>query len=188
MKNIVLAIVGLAGTGKSELTKLVTTTYEFTPIYFGGCILKELQRRQLEPTSQNERLVREELRANRGMHVIAELSYPEIQSALIQAENVVIDGLYSASEYEYLKNRLSNEFFVLAVHASKKLRYERLASRVVRPLSPEEVDSRDYFEIKNLEKCEPIVLADYHVVNENSIDELAQAIERVMTELTNKRI
>jgi dephospho-CoA kinase len=185
-RNIVLAVVGLAGTGKSELTRLVSTTHLFTPIYFGGCILDELRRRKLDVTSQNEKLVREDLRSERGMHVIAELTWPRIQSVLAEGSDVVIDGLYSKSEYEYLKQRLSSEFYLLAVHAPRTLRYERLARREQRGLTSNEVDSRDYFELKNLEKCEPIVLADYHIVNEDSVAEMKTKLDSIILELSER--
>jgi dephospho-CoA kinase len=186
MRKIVLGVVGVAGTGKSELARLIATNYSFRPIYFGGCILNEVRRRQLEVTSQNERIVREDLRSKRGMHVIAELAFPEIQDALSDASDVVIDGLYSKSEYEYLKERLPNEFYLLAVHAPRSLRYKRLAGRENRPLTSDEVDSRDYFELKNLEKCEPIVLADFHIVNENSLAEMGTKLDSIMLELKKK--
>ncbi len=183
MNNIVLAIVGVAGTGKSALTALMSAVYSFTPVYFGGCVLEEVKRRGLDLSSENERSIREELRAERGMHVIAELSHPSIQAALTDGFNVVIDGLYSRSEYEYLKARLTNEFFLLAVHSAKRLRYERLANRDHRSLSALEVDTRDSSELKNLEKCEPIVLADYHIVNDGTHNELSKKLDEIMREV-----
>lgn len=186
MSNFVLAIVGLAGTGKSEVARFISTTYSFAPIYFGGYILDELRQRQLDITSQNEKTVREDLRSKRGMHVIAELSYPDIQKALDKGSNVVIDGLYSSSEYEYLKDRVGKDFFLLAVHSPKRLRYERVANRKDRSLSPLEVDSRDYFELKNLAKCEPIVLADFHIVNDGSVDELVGRLNALILGLIER--
>lgn len=182
MNNIVVAIVGLAGTGKSELSHVITSEYGFTPVYFGGCILQEVRRRGLEVNSENERSIREDLRSKRGMQVIAELSYPSIQAALETGSSVVIDGLYSYSEYEYLRAKIP-KFFLLALHSSKQLRYERLVNRNHRSLSPSEVDERDYFELKNLEKCHPIVLADYHIVNDDSVNKLVVRLSKIMSQI-----
>ena len=49
------------------------------------------------------------------------------------------------------------------------VRKQRLSSREVRPLTPEQVDSRDKAEIENLEKGGPIAKADYFILN-NSLE------------------
>ena len=180
MKSVLVAVVGLAGTGKSQTTAFITEKYSFKLVYFGGYVLEEVKRRNLEVNSRNERSVREELRQTSGMDVIAKLSYRDIEGALSAGSNVVIDGLYSYSEYSFLKERIPDRFYLVAVHAAKKLRYERLSNRTHRPLSAEEVDSRDHFEIKNLEKCGPIVLADYHIVNDSSVESLHNSVETII--------
>lgn len=176
---ILLAVVGLAGTGKSEVTGYIKERYGYQAIYFGGYVLEEIKTRNLEVNSQNERLVREDLRRQHGMDVIARLSAEDIRRGLDGGHNIVIDGLYSYSEYRFLKELAPGRFYTLAVHAYKEMRYERLGRRSYRPLTPAEIDDRDMFELANLEKCPPIVLADYHVVNEGSIGDLRRRIDAV---------
>ena len=59
MTGRVLAVVGLAGTGKSEVVRLITEKQAFTVVYFGGVVLEEVERRGLEVNQTNERTVRE---------------------------------------------------------------------------------------------------------------------------------
>lgn len=83
--------------------------------------------------------------------------------------NIVLDGLYSWSEYVILKELLGDNLILLAVVTNSGVRKQRLSSREVRPLTPEQVDSRDKAEIENLEKGGPIAKADYFMLN-NSLE------------------
>lgn len=114
--------------------------------------MNETITRGYEVTPENERIVREDLRAQRGLAAIAKIALPEIESCLSSNQSVVIDGMYSFSEYKLLKAHFQDTLVVVAVHASKPLRYQRLATRKIRPLTKEEVDRRDYAEIEHIEK------------------------------------
>jgi dephospho-CoA kinase len=175
--DIILAIVGLTGSGKSVLTEYLTEKYQLERIYFGGYVIEEVERRGLEITPMNEKEVREGLREEHGMSAVAKLALPDIQAALKNQKQVIIDGIYSFSEYVLLKKELGERLKLVAVHCPRTLRYERLSSRNRRPLSREEVDQRDYFEIMNLEKGGPIAIADYHIVNDSDLSKLHEAIE-----------
>jgi len=69
---------------------------------------------------------------------------------------------------------------VVAVIASRYIRYERLAHRSVRRLSPEEAELRDFAEIEKLEKGGPIAVADYVILNDGSKEELLQSVDRLL--------
>ena len=89
----------------------------------------------------------------------------------------MIDGLYSFAEYEHLTEERGLDVFAVAVHSARRVRYERLGRREVRPLTPAEVDERDDKEVRHLDKAPPIVLADAHVVNDGSEAELYAAVD-----------
>jgi dephospho-CoA kinase len=116
------------------------------------------------------------------MAAYAVLSRPRIDTAL-KSSHVVVDGLYSWEEYTYLKDHYGDDFIVIAVWASPQTRYKRLGSRKVRPLTPEAAAGRDRAEIENLNKGGPIVMADYTVLNETSMADLVQQVERIITRL-----
>ena len=75
---------------------------------------------------------------------------------------------------------LGDEFLVLAVHASPRVREQRLASRKVRALSPEETRSRTWSQIENLHQAGPIAVADFHLVNEGSLADLRASVSAVL--------
>jgi len=176
----IIATVGLCGTGKSVVTSYLGERYGYEIIYFGGIVLRELERRGLEVNAENERTVREALRRDEGMAVMATRSIPEIRARLEAGARVVIDGLYSYSEFVVLKEAFGDSLTVIAVHAPKRLRYARMGRRPVRPLTPEQVDRRDLQEIENLEKSDPIVLADEHLVNGADLDHLKAQIDALL--------
>src|SRR3989338_7735426 len=80
-------------------------------------------------------------------------------------KNIVIESLYSWSEYKIVKERFGDSFKVLAIYAPPSIRYERLGKRKIRPLSPEEARARDYAEIENIEKAGPITMGDWTIQN-----------------------
>jgi dephospho-CoA kinase len=180
MAGVILAIVGMCGTGKSTAAKYIEETFKFKPIYFGGYVLEELKKRNLEINSANEKLVREDLRQKYGLDVIAQRAAGTIHSYVSAGSHVIIDGLYSFSEYLYLEEKFDKQLVLLSVHSPKTLRYQRLGQREVRPLTPQEVDQRDFSEIKNIEKAGPIAVADYHIINDGDIQDLYKDIDTIM--------
>lgn len=186
MDNIVIAAVGMCGTGKSVLTQYIEKNYKFKSIYFGGFILEEVKRRGLEINSANEKTVREDLREKDGLDAVAKLAVNRINAFLADGENVIIDGLYSFSEYVFLKEKLTKPLVLIAIHSTKRLRYQRLGIREIRPLTPQQVDERDYMEIKNIEKAGPIAIADFHIINDGNFQDLYKHIDTVFNEIVKK--
>lgn len=175
----VVAIVGMAGSGKSEVSWLFEKA-GFTRIRFGDVTDDELRKRGQELNEENERRVRELLRKERGMAAYAELNLSRIDAALASSD-VVVDGLYSWEEYTFLKEHYNDDLLLVAVWASPKIRYARLNGRRDRALAPEEAAGRDRVEIENLHKGGPIAVADYIIVNESSLDDLREQTERIIT-------
>jgi len=172
---MIIAFVGMAGSGKSVGVEVLVER-GFRKVYFGGITLEEVKKRGMEDNANNEKMVREELRKEYGMGAYAVLSLPKIEKFLDEGKDVVIDGLYSWSEYKILKEKFLDKLLVIAVFTPLNLRYERISLRDVRSLSFEEARKRDYAEIENIEKGGPIALADFTVVNDGSVEELRSSI------------
>lgn len=177
---MVLAVVGLAGVGKSSVTQLLVDCHRMAPVYFGGAVLEAIQAAGLSVTPNTEREMREQLRADGGPGILAQRLLPSIHEHLALGHPVVVDGLYSPAEYTVLADTFGSSLATVAVHAPRRLRIERLAARHVRPLSAPEVDERDRHEIETLGKAVPIVLADYHIVNDRSRSDLATDVTNVL--------
>jgi dephospho-CoA kinase len=178
MRNCVAAIVGMAGAGKSEVSSFLASR-GFHCIHFGDITLDELARRGVPVNEANERLVREELRRVHGMAAYAWLNLARIDAA-VQSGAVVVDGLYSWEEYLVLKEHYGDRLLIVAVTASPATRARRLATRPVRPLTAEDVASRDRAEIEKINKGGPIAIADITLVNEGSLQDLLTQCERVL--------
>jgi len=177
----VVSVVGMTGSGKSEVARLFGEK-GFNTVRFGDITDEAVKKLGLPLTEENERPVRERLRKEHGMEAYAKLSVPRIDAALKTA-NAVVDGLYSWEEYTYLKEHYGDNFFVVAVWSSPQDRYKRLGSRKIRPLTPQEAASRDHAEIENLNKGGPIAMADFTVLNDASMSTLKKQVERIVARL-----
>jgi len=177
----VVAIVGMAGAGKSEVAR-VFEEHGFKRVRFGDITDEELKKKGLESNEENERRIREELRKKYGMAAYAKLSSRRIDR-LLKSSNVVVDGLYSWEEYTLLRERYWEKLSVLTVWASPATRHARLAHRAKRALTLKEAASRDRSEIENINKGGPIAMADFAILNENSLEELKRETERVLSTL-----
>jgi dephospho-CoA kinase len=160
-----IALVGMPGAGKTLCAKHLEARgfYQFR---FGGIITDEVTRRGWPIKPENERIVREEFRREDGMDAIAKRALPHLKTALENHPSIIIDGLYSFSEYKTLKPELGGGMILIAIACPRALRYDRLANRPERPLTHAEAERRDYQEIETLEKGGPIAMADYTLVND----------------------
>ena len=177
----IIAIVGMCGSGKSVASDYLESI-GYKKVYFGGVTMEKLQESNLEVNPENEKYMREKLRKEYGMAAYAIILLPRIEE-YAKDSDVVLDGLYSWDEYVVLKEKLGDKLTMVAVIADRKLRYDRLAIREVRPLTHEEALNRDIAEIENLAKGGPIVIADYYVLNnftkEDYIERLKEIINRI---------
>jgi len=174
----VVAIVGMAGAGKSEVARLFEK-HGYARIRFGDVTDEEVSKRGLELNEENERYIRELLRQEHGMAAYARLNLPRINAALT-ASDVVIDGLYSWEEYTFLETQYGENLYLVAVWASPLTRHGRLARRSNRALTPEEAVSRDREEIEDINKGGPIAVADFTIINESSLEDLTRQTEGII--------
>jgi dephospho-CoA kinase len=175
----------MPGSGKSAVVRHLAKK-GWRVVHFGAITMDEIKKRGLAVNEENERKIREELRKTQGMEAYARLSITRIKDSL-SAGPTIIDGLYSWSEYRFLRQQFRSQMYVLAISAPRHARYERLLHRCFRPLSYEEAESRDFAEIENLEKGGPIAIADYTVTNNGSKRELFSVLDRLMNDLFSEK-
>jgi len=188
---MIVAIVGMTGSGKTTLARMFEDK-GFQIVRLGQLTLDIIKERELEPTEENERPIREALRKQHGMAAYATQNFAKID-ALLQNHKVVLDGLYSWEEYVEFKKRY--ELVTVAVIAGPKLRYERLSKREIRTddsevnmrkLTPEQAHERDISEIENLNKSGPIAMADHSVLNDGSLAQLHESFNQLLGSLSSK--
>lgn len=170
-----LAICGMAGSGKTE-SRTFFQNKGFEYLQFG--VTEMVKKKHGHTSEELEKKYRVELRDEKGMGVMAEIALPKIEEFFEQGKNVVVDNMYSWSEYKIFKEKYGAEFVSIAVHASPKTRYERvLARKDGRTYDLESIQNRDIHEIEAVEKGGPIAMADFHVVNETTMEYLYSELE-----------
>mgnify|MGYP002856893418 CR=1 FL=1 len=186
MDNVkIVALVGMSGSGKSVAVDYLTAK-NIPKVYFGGMIYKEMERRGIErtPDGESEKQFREMIRETEGKDWVVK-QVIEATKKLIAAgqKKVVLDGVYSWTEYKILKHEFPGVLTFVAIVVPKKLRYERVAARPDRPFNLEEIRERDRSEIENLEKGGPIAAADYYILNDGSVEKLQNDLQAILDEV-----
>ncbi len=181
----ILAVVGMSGSGKSVAVDHLTSL-GFPKVYFGGMIYREMERRGIErtPDGESEKKFREEIRETEGKDWVVKQVIQEVKN-LIKAgqKRIVLDGVYSWTEYVILKKEFPGELVFVALVLPKKLRYKRVAERPDRPFNYKEIVERDRSEIENLEKGGPIAAADYYILNDGTIEETNKKLDGILKEI-----
>ena len=185
MDNVkILAIVGMSGSGKSVVVDHLTDK-GYPKVYFGGMIYKEMEKRGIERTEdgESEKEFREMIRKTEGADWVVRQVIEEVRDLVGAGQKrIILDGVYSWSEYKVLRHEFPGCVTFLAVVVDKKLRYERVAKRAERAFDHAAIRERDRSEIENLEKGGPIVAADYYVLNNGTKEELVDGVDKVLKE------
>ncbi|KKR33557.1 MAG: Dephospho-CoA kinase [Candidatus Falkowbacteria bacterium GW2011_GWF2_39_8] len=182
----IIAVVGMAGSGKSEVINYLQEKFGWPKIYFGKYTFERMQREGLEVNYANEKLVREKTRAELGMGAYAKLALPDLKKLLKNNQTVLIESLYSWDEYKIIREAYPNIFKVISVYASPDTRFARLQKRVKeRPIKlHKEFVNRDWTEIEGTDKGGPIAIADYLIDNnQNNFKKLYQQTDAIAKDI-----
>lgn len=178
----ILAVVGMSGSGKSVAVEYLTGL-GYPKVHFGNMIYQEMAKRGIERTldGKSEKAFREMIRATEGNDWVARQAITETKN-LINAgqKRIVLDGLYSWTEYRAFQREFPGALTLLAIVIPKAMRYERVAKRPDRPFDTQAIRERDYGEIEKMEKGAPIAMADYFILNDGSVEDLQSHIKDVL--------
>ncbi len=173
----IIAVVGLPGAGKTEASEFFANK-DLPVISFGKVINDYIDKHKMDHTEQVHKKVREDLRVEYGREALAVLNEKKIKKALEKNVIVVIDGMRSWEEYLYLKKQLPDvKVNIVALHADKSLRYQRIAKRKYR--SELYGEKRDIDELIGTNMGPTIAFADYLVKNNFSLPEFHDKLEEV---------
>lgn len=184
MANKLICVTGMPGSGKSEATTYLLTKKSFGYFRFGQIVLDKITALGREPSPSLEREIRESLREEYGMAVMAILNEPKINE-LLEKESAIGDGLRSFEEYLYLKRKFSENLIVIAVYSSPMARYQRLKSvsqagdEDFGTSTYEEAVAHDVAEIERLNLGGTLAMADFMVVNDGDKDKLFTQLDNI---------
>lgn len=181
----IVAFVGLTGSGKSTIVDYLTAK-GYPKIYFGGIFYEALREAGLTPGAdwEAESKFRRDIRAREGNDFIVKRVIKQAHDLIGAGQHrIILDGLYSWTEYKALKHEFPGELTVIATIASKHVRKQRLADRPERPMTSAEVDQRDWAEIEDIEKGGPIAVADYYAMNDKEPEYLFKQVDEILNHI-----
>ncbi|MDO4611928.1 MAG: AAA family ATPase [Candidatus Saccharibacteria bacterium] len=186
MENVkILAVVGMSGSGKSVIVDHLTSK-GYPKVYFGGMIYKEMEKRGIVRTEdgESEKKFREMIRETEGKDWVVRQVIAEAKDLISAGQKrIVLDGVYSWTEYCILKHEFPRCLNFVAVVVDKSLRYGRVANRPGRSFDATAIRERDRSEIENLEKGGPIAAADYYILNNGTIAEATARTDEILKEI-----
>ncbi len=176
LKNaIILAIVGLPGSGKTVASEYFKAK-KLPIIHFGKIINDYIEAHNLAHTEEHHKKQRDALRKQYGKEALAVLNEKKISLSLKENHIVVIDGMRSWEEYLYLKKRFhKTSIIIIALYAPKAIRYRRIATRKYR--NKFRGEERDINEILDTNMGPTFTYADYYVDNSGSLADFIGRLE-----------
>ena len=168
----VIGVVGLHGSGKTEVAKTLAE-FDIPSVRMGDVVWEELMHRGQKINNLTVAAVANELRKREGLGAIAKRCAPLIESRSKGKRAVVVDGIRGIAEVDEFRCSFGDNFHLLAIWANERVRYSRVASRgrVDDVMSLESFREKDRRELGwGLGKA--LALADFIIVNEGTLEEL----------------
>lgn len=175
-----IAIAGMPGSGKSVVSEAAVGLS--LPVYSCGDVIREeALKAGLALTHENLSKLMVEVRAKGGPAAVVKRLIPKLLKE--SSKVAVVEGVRSVDEVDELKKHFG-EVKVLGVHASPKVRFERLRARMRGddPKTYLEFASRDREELE-LGLGNVLALADKMLINEKGIDDFRSEAAEALKEL-----
>ncbi len=182
---IIIGITGTLGAGKGTIVDYLVKEKGFVHYSVRAYITEECQRRGLEVNRDTLTMVGNDLRA---AHCPSYITDQLFERAKTEGKNAVIESVRTPGEIHSLREK--GEFYLFAVDADRRIRYDRIYLR------GSETDHIDFDTFvaneeremtatdpnkQNLGAC--IKEADFVFMNDGTIPELHQQVEKVLTQL-----
>jgi dephospho-CoA kinase len=192
---VIIGITGTLGAGKGEV---VVCLKKHGLVHFSArdFLAGEIVRRNMSVNRDSMTMVANDLRKSHSPSYIIERLFAV---AVAQDRNAVIESVRTPGEVDFLKKRSGitgeNRFFLIAVDADPKIRYERIVGRgsALDHVSFEKFLSDEAREMKssdptkqNLGEC--ILRADFTIKNDGDRSALAVEVERILSHIDMSKV
>ena len=180
----IFAITGMPCSGKGEAADYLKSK-GIKVMMMSDAPRNEMVGKGLEVTNKSFREYCTELRKQKGMDIIAKMCIPYIRDLYGKVDLLVIDGVRSNDEARLFKKELSNDFSLVALFSSPKLRFERTLKRG-KPSDGktwEEFAWRDEVEL-GWGLGNAIAMADYIIDNSGSREEMQEKLDTLLSKVT----
>ena len=182
---LIIGITGTLGAGKGTIVDFLVEQKSFAHYSVRAFLIDEIKKRGLEINRDSMTSVANDLRAKHSPSYVADQLY---QLAKNKGVNCVIESLRTPGEVESLKAKGS--FYLFAVDADAKTRYERIKLRKSETdnVSFDTFIQNEKREMKsddpnkqNLSKCRD--MADFIFINDGTIEKLHLEIEKLLNKI-----
>lgn len=155
MKPTVIVLTGMAGSGKTTAADYFHII-GFPVVRMGDLTDKLLRKANLPPSEKNEKNIREALRKKFGDDIYSKKTIPFVLKLAATNKIIIIDGMRSLKEWDLFVRNLPNPE-ILFLNTARKIRFDRLKKRKIRPLTLTEAKERDscekeYFNLPIMKK------------------------------------
>jgi len=180
----VMGIVGLPGSGKSEVAKALAK-FDVPSVRMGDVVWNELKRRSQNITEANVGKLSNEFRKEEGMGAIAKRCVPLIEDSGKGKKAIVVDGIRGIAEVEEFRKSFGKNFRAIGVWSSQETRYLRIASRK----RADDTITKESFREKDQRELswglgDAIAMADFMILNEGNIGGLREKTEEIFKKIT----
>lgn len=180
---MIIGLTGKNGSGKGEVAKFLSEGgYAYHSL--SDILREELARRGKDPARENLIAIGNELRAAGGAGVLALRTLAKLGTEV----HAIVDSIRNPAEIEALRSR--KDFFLLAVEADPRVRFERARKRG-RAGDGSTLEEFLELEARELESPDPTTqqlaltacLADAVLSNDGTVEELREKVRRTLSEL-----
>lgn len=183
--GLVIGLTGTMGAGKGTVSEILVNK-GFAHYSVREFLLEKIRESGLPENRDSLVKVANELRKKNGPAYITEQLY---ERATQHGQDAIIESIRTEGEVNLLREK--DAFYLFAVDASAKIRYERIMARKssTDSISFEEFKRQEEWEMtstdttkQNLKRC--IDLADKRIVNDGSVEELKEQVEECLHDIS----
>ncbi|HDN01663.1 MAG TPA: hypothetical protein ENF42_01670 [Candidatus Bathyarchaeota archaeon] len=173
-----VGLIGMPGSGKDKCAAYISNKYKMVIIRLSDVVEREAYKMGYKKiTREALRQVGTEIRKRLGQEAVMRLAAEEGERLMVSGEysGVVFNGLRTIEEVLFFKEKYGIEGCIIGVFATLKTRYNRVKERGRYGFDVKDYQSfldEDMRELKLFGIGNAMMLADYIIVNEGSLEEL----------------